>query len=292
MPIRYKCQKCGATLKIKDELAGKRGKCPKCRTAFRVPKPESAAVAKADEAKTSPEPKLSPEEEEAFRHLTAELGEATPQKETKPTAATGAAKGAGQDEEYFRANPTAAADVAGELLSLTGRKAQGSDWRAALRQPFQHSRAAEAYREYVWQTVQKVVLVVVVCVLLGVVGWWLGNKLVGGGSNLPPLAPVTGVVTLNGEPLVDATVEFSPIPEPGQPAPGSASFGRTDENGLYELQYKKGVPGAVIGKHRVRIEPSLRSRVLLPPKYNERSTLIREVKPGRNVFNFHLKSRL
>lgn len=37
MPIRYKCETCGSTLTIKDELAGTAGKCPKCKTAFTVP---------------------------------------------------------------------------------------------------------------------------------------------------------------------------------------------------------------------------------------------------------------
>lgn len=37
MSIRYKCDKCGSTLNIKDELAGTAGKCPKCKTAFTVP---------------------------------------------------------------------------------------------------------------------------------------------------------------------------------------------------------------------------------------------------------------
>lgn len=39
MTIRYKCGKCGSVLKIKDELAGTDGKCPKCKTKFIVPEP-------------------------------------------------------------------------------------------------------------------------------------------------------------------------------------------------------------------------------------------------------------
>lgn len=37
MTIRYECEQCGATLKIKDDLAGKPGKCPKCKSAFTIP---------------------------------------------------------------------------------------------------------------------------------------------------------------------------------------------------------------------------------------------------------------
>jgi hypothetical protein len=37
--IRYKCDSCGSSLNIKDELAGTQGKCPKCKTPFTVPSP-------------------------------------------------------------------------------------------------------------------------------------------------------------------------------------------------------------------------------------------------------------
>ncbi len=37
MSIRYECEECGSVLKIKDDLAGKPGKCPKCKTPFTVP---------------------------------------------------------------------------------------------------------------------------------------------------------------------------------------------------------------------------------------------------------------
>jgi len=40
MTIRYTCAECGVAMKIKDELAGKNGKCPQCKTAFVVPSPE------------------------------------------------------------------------------------------------------------------------------------------------------------------------------------------------------------------------------------------------------------
>ncbi len=39
MTIRYKCDECGVTMKIKDDLAGKKGKCPKCKNSFVVPAP-------------------------------------------------------------------------------------------------------------------------------------------------------------------------------------------------------------------------------------------------------------
>ena len=41
MTIRFTCDKCGSVLKIKDELAGTDGKCPKCKTRFVVPQPSA-----------------------------------------------------------------------------------------------------------------------------------------------------------------------------------------------------------------------------------------------------------
>jgi len=40
MTIRYKCIGCESVLKIKDEKAGGKGKCPKCKLEFVVPFPE------------------------------------------------------------------------------------------------------------------------------------------------------------------------------------------------------------------------------------------------------------
>jgi len=52
--------------------------------------------------------------------------------------------------------------------------------------------------------------------------------------------PVIGLITLDGEPLADATVRFSPKVE-GEGAPG---FARTNERGEYRLQTMQGNPDA------------------------------------------------
>ena len=41
MTIRFTCAQCGSVLKIKDELAGTDGRCPKCKTPFVVPESSS-----------------------------------------------------------------------------------------------------------------------------------------------------------------------------------------------------------------------------------------------------------
>lgn len=47
MPIALTCPHCSHSLKLKDEFAGKRGKCPKCQGTIHVPAPESPGRAAA-----------------------------------------------------------------------------------------------------------------------------------------------------------------------------------------------------------------------------------------------------
>lgn len=71
---------------------------------------------------------------------------------------------------------------------------------------------------------------------------------VGCGNDRPPLASLTGTVTLDGKPVQYAGLMFSPI-DGGRP-----SVAGTDENGEFKAIYVYGVPGAIIGKHRVMFE--------------------------------------
>ncbi len=60
MPIKFKCAKCNKELTVKDEMAGKQGKCPGCQSVVSVPASASSAI-------TSPAPspaKKKPVEED------------------------------------------------------------------------------------------------------------------------------------------------------------------------------------------------------------------------------------
>ena len=70
-----------------------------------------------------------------------------------------------------------------------------------------------------------------------------------GCSNTPPLAEVSGKVTMNGKALKNVKVDFHPDPDKG--TRGKGSSGTTDENGNFTLTYDGGKPGAIIGHHRV-----------------------------------------
>ena len=68
----------------------------------------------------------------------------------------------------------------------------------------------------------------------------------GGGSDLD-LKGVSGTVTLDGQPLPDATVVFTPK------GGGRQVFGLTDEDGEYELAYTTTGEGAPPGEYIVAI---------------------------------------
>lgn len=77
------------------------------------------------------------------------------------------------------------------------------------------------------------------CVLLALV---LG----GCSSEGPEVVPVEGVAKLGGRPVPNLELNF--FPEEGRP-----SWGVTDANGRFKLNYTRGQDGARVGKHRVTV---------------------------------------
>lgn len=67
----------------------------------------------------------------------------------------------------------------------------------------------------------------------------------GCGKGSPKLHPATGTVTLDGKPLVDATVSFVP-------ASGRPSDGKTDGSGKYTIM-TDGQPGVPAGAYKVAV---------------------------------------
>ncbi len=105
---------------------------------------------------------------------------------------------------------------------------------------------------------------------------------------------VTGTVTLDGEPLPEAEVEFSPV-EGGRPA-----MGVTGPDGNFELQYLRDASGAMAGKYNVRISTAttrtdkdgndVEVPEKVPARYQKDGALVKEVVPGSNHFEFKLSS--
>src|SRR5262245_3535220 len=61
------------------------------------------------------------------------------------------------------------------------------------------------------------------------------------------LAPVTGTLTYKGKPVTNAYVDFSP--ESGE----RPSWGQTDQEGRFQLEFDRKNKGAVLGKHKVSV---------------------------------------
>jgi hypothetical protein len=115
---------------------------------------------------------------------------------------------------------------------------------------------------------------------------------------LPPLAQVSGTVTLDGKPLARGTVQF--VPDSSKGTAGTPAVGYIDANGHYELTTAN-VPGAIIGMHRIGVESRKEMEPtgvswtpsLIPEKYSNpnASGLTAEVKADTaNEVNLELKS--
>jgi hypothetical protein len=101
------------------------------------------------------------------------------------------------------------------------------------------------------------------------------------------MAPVTGVVSMNGRPVEGVAVVFTPQPKDGgayAATKPSSSF--TDGGGRYSLSTKKVDDGAAVGKHIVTIlagNRDARPPGELPPGY------VVEVEPGKNTIDLELQ---
>ncbi len=118
------------------------------------------------------------------------------------------------------------------------------------------------------------------------------------------VAPVSGIVTLDGEPLGGATINCQPIAGKGAMSPGPGSFAVTDETGAYSLELvNPAKPGAVVGRHRVSISKVEQSyaegredapdlvRTALPPAARDGSLTLTVPAEGTESADFALTSR-
>ena len=354
MAIRYECEQCGSVLKIKDDLAGKPGKCPKCKTAFTVPASESAADSSGEIAATQDsddaEPMLATtksgnanddfdldafllDDDEAQRKTTkprpsksrreddksddaesgsvgqskkankAEEGEGfsisrgpdAPGKRPKPQSLPGQ-----EDDEVDESptpsrrppgtNPNApASNIASDLLSKSAKKGKKTSWTEIGSEKKEED-------QFDWEGLRREVLKKALpLVLVGFVLVWGLFKLVNGamGSKtfVPPLGQVTGTVTINAQPIVGAEVWFYPenkkIKSGDKEFHVTASQGRTDAVGHYELTYIGDLKGAVVGTCRVQIiapgYPDVAAQYI-----GNKATATQTVKKGKQTIDLEL----
>lgn len=108
------------------------------------------------------------------------------------------------------------------------------------------------------------------------------------------LALVEGTVTVDGQPVVSGAITF--VPADG----GAPTAGGMITDGRYRVRVPPGVMKVSISVPKVvgkkKIYPTENSPEMpvtieaLPAKYNERTELQMEVKPGKNEKNFPLKN--
>lgn len=117
------------------------------------------------------------------------------------------------------------------------------------------------------------------------------------------IVPVSGLVTLDGEPLPGAVVGFEPIAQEGDLEAGYGSYAKTDEQGRYALRSLRKEDGALVGMHRVSVstvvgEEGPNGEMLgltkerVPSRYNNDTQLVIEVPAGgTDQANLELESK-
>ncbi len=108
-----------------------------------------------------------------------------------------------------------------------------------------------------------------------------------GRSDLPELGRVQGTVTLDGKPIPNAAIGFYPL------SGGRQALAIFDQDGHYELTFVNGVEGAKTGMSEVTVfwPDGSTPTAKIPAKYNSKTELQFEVKPGKNTHNLTLESK-
>ena len=324
MTIRYQCEECGAALNINDELAGTEGNCPRCQVQFTVPAPDSETTPKPAASKpatelrqrTSSQAGEGPLSDDDISNLLNSDAAPSTASERRVLEADSDPGDEADDEseqrsrkqktkragsQKVKSDSTESASIA---LNLMGRGAQPVERDETEKKKRRQFGGRDERREGELSSLKEVVtyfakmgwpFVAAGVAFLGLCVWISVSMMKQ--LETPPLAPVTGTVTIDGKPLKDAIVKFVPIFEgPVGSKRGTTSFGFTGADGKYRLTYAndEGTPimGAVIGSHQVQIQLNdLTGAQLIPPIYSTyQSELKADVAKGKGPFDFALKS--
>jgi hypothetical protein len=123
----------------------------------------------------------------------------------------------------------------------------------------------------------------------------------GCGPSGPQRAEVSGIVTLDGQPVKEGSINF--FPTDGNKGPEA---GGEIKDGKYHIPRAQ---GPVLGANRVELrsfqksgrriqDPTAKQGTLteeitnvFPPQYNSESTLVKEIQQGKNDISFEIKSQ-
>jgi hypothetical protein len=353
MAIRYECDLCGSVLRIKDDLAGKPGKCPKCKTAFTVPAADGTADSSgeivtsqdSDEAESMLATTKSGKAIEDFdldaflsddadgNRKSTKTGPSKPRRDDDESSdsASGSdgrskkAKKAEEDDGFSISrgpdapskrpskqssaaeddkvdepsaptrrppgtNPNApASNIASDLLSKSAKKGKKTSWNE-----IEAEKKEEV--QFDWEGLRREVLKKALPIVVGGIVLVFGvvklvNSAMGRKAFVPPLGQVTGTLTINAKPLEGAEIWFYPenpkIKSGDKEFKVTASLGRTDAAGHYELTYVGDLKGAVIGTCRIQIV-ALGRQDVAPQYLGDKSTATQTVKKGKQIINLEL----
>ncbi|MFO0976284.1 MAG: hypothetical protein U0996_07775 [Planctomycetaceae bacterium] len=283
MTIRYTCTGCESVLKIKDEKAGTKGKCPKCKTEFLVPQPSADDADGADETAASPDLpvdmsvdmpiELTPEVPASAEFDPADYLSSTGSTPAAPSYGSGASERKPsvaelmRDFEATKKKDKDKGKKSGEVSRPAASTHETSGSAAdALTRAYQQKRETasapsvsqkdvkSAEDRAAMMTFLKTRLapgVAVVLLLLYCINWYFNHKSYEG----PPLYRVYGVVKQSGKPLANARISFEcdlMVPR-GPDEPTYSATGTTDEQGNYELYFEAGYSGAPAGSYVVGV---------------------------------------
>ncbi|MBL8817992.1 MAG: hypothetical protein JNL58_18345 [Planctomyces sp.] len=302
MTIRYTCTTCSSVLKIKDEKAGTEGKCPKCKSVFTIPMPESEVS--EDEPPISlddedPEPDLGLDDVDVPIDLTPEVrsddfdpmdvlastgssrgGSRTPSG-AMPTAPASAEKKPSvaelmKDFEAGKKNKKAAEppkSAAPSPAQTTGTAAdalsrayqQKRDPANTHKSPKNEREEEEKQLRNEWMKRAGLALLGAM-ILIYALFTWLGREVYTG----PPLYDVYGKVTRRGQPVPGLTVLLVPVPNGTDVEERATSRGITDLDGNFTMMYTGSFAGAPLGSHKLQINDLSGMPMLIPDEHTDK----------------------
>jgi phage FluMu protein Com len=288
MTIRYTCVGCESVLKIKDDKAGTKAKCPKCKTEFVVPAPETdpedeslelppepvdapAASEEPVRKKTSrkpvaPKAQVDDEDFDPLAILSGPGSGASGRSDEGPAASDRKVSVADMMRDFdstrrpaaeHKSSPEIArntsgnggAETAGSAADLLSRAYQQKRASASAPAPMSAKEVKKAEeRALLVGFLSKRAIPGVLLVAALVYGYMWWMT----SENYigPPLFTVTGQVLRGTAGVADVDVTFEPVVSAPDDARGIA-YATTDDKGAFELKYQDGWSGAPAGQYRV-----------------------------------------
>jgi hypothetical protein len=329
MTIRFTCAQCGSVLKIKDELAGTDGHCPKCKTAFVVPEPSSdepldksgllsgksaktaeSAAEPSRSQKTSGKPRkgssanepfdpadfLMEEDSERPRRSAPSQAydeESDDDDDAPPPKKAGGQKPAGTAGKSTASTPDSSVNASSHAKEMM-LKAMEESRAHAGDMPVEDKPPGFDYSGMFREVIVKGGGALLIGGVLCYGMYLVFDRMMSSRLKIPPLGNVTGTITLDGKPLPGAMIYFAPL-EPAiagsKKERARTSYGIADENGNYKLIYIDSTEGAAIGKCRVWLDlVTAEKGQVIPPEYSAGTMMVREVKPGSQKIPIEMKS--